>query len=190
MSSRCTVRRAGFRPARFRPAAGAAVVALSLALASCSTDAGEPTGPAPAGGTAATAASTPAPGSAATSTVPVPVGGVTFQIMEARSAQEQARGLSVLDSLPADQGMLFRMTRPGVQGIWMKGMRFPIDILWIGAEGMVVHVERSVTPETYPTVFRNPSDRPAIAVIELAAGVAERHGIDVGSPVALPAVTG
>ncbi len=109
-----------------------------------------------------------------------------FRLHEAVTPAEQALGLGALDSLAPDEGMLFRFGSPGVHPIWMKGMRYAIDILWVGADQTVVHVERSVSPETYPTVFGNPAERPAVAVIELPAGTADRHAIGAGAVVTLP----
>ncbi len=113
------------------------------------------------------------------------IGGATFRLRDTPTAADQSRGLSVVEGLAEDEGMLFRLGSPKVQGMWMKDMRFAIDILWVGADSTVAHLEHDVAPSTYPTVFRNPPDRPAVAVIELAAGAASRHGITVGSPVDL-----
>lgn len=119
----------------------------------------------------------------------VRIGRGDFRLHDTATAADQARGLSVVDRLAEDEGMLFRLGSPGSQGMWMKDMRFAIDILWVGAEGTVVHVESGVTPESFPTVFTNPHDRPAVAVIELAAGALQRNGIAIGSPVQFASLT-
>ena len=40
--------------------------------------------------------------------------------------------------------MLFVFDTPGLYGFWMKGMRFPLDILWIH-DSRVVHKESNVS---------------------------------------------
>lgn len=106
---------------------------------------------------------------------------VSVEIASTEIAREQ--GLSDRTSLPLGQGMLFIFERPDYWGIWMKDMRFPIDILWLGQEGTVVGVEASVTPDTYPRIFYPTT--PALYVVELPAGFAAAHNVSVGSRVAL-----
>lgn len=108
----------------------------------------------------------------------VRVGGVIIQVEVADSQQEQTRGLSGRDSLPTGSGLLFDFKGEGEWGIWMKDMRFPIDIVW--ANDTVVTVAYNVSPDTYPQVF-NPT-APARYVLELPAGYAAAHGIVEGVP--------
>lgn len=61
-------------------------------------------------------------------------------------AKEREQGLSGRESIGINEGMLFLFEEPGLYGFWMKGMRFPIDIIWIaGTE--IVGVEENVEPE-------------------------------------------
>lgn len=162
------------------------VALCALLLASgCSTAAGPATAPAPstASGARATSGTTDIGG-----LLTARIGGATFRLRDTPTAADQQRGLSVVEGLADDEGMLFRLGGPKVQGMWMKDMRYAIDILWVGADGTVVHLEHDVAPATYPTVFQNPPDRLAVAVVELAAGAARRTGIVVGSPVDLDGI--
>ncbi len=74
--------------------------------------------------------------------------------------------------------MLFVFEGVAVQCFWMKDMHFSIDIIWLDAEKRVVHIEKDVSPETYPRTFC-PS-KPAKYVIELSAGEASRSSIRPG----------
>jgi uncharacterized membrane protein (UPF0127 family) len=89
-------------------------------------------------------------------------------------------GLGGRASLPAGQGMLFVFDHPANWGIWMKDMRFAIDILWVRQDGTVATVARNVSPDTYPEVFY-PKTPDALYVIELSAGAAE--GIAEGTKI-------
>jgi len=96
----------------------------------------------------------------------------------ARSRAERIRGLSGRQSLASDSGLLFVFEEPGPQGIWMKEMNFAIDIVWLNKEGVVVHIEAWVSPESYPDVFESPE--PAQYVLEMNAGSVDNLGLMVG----------
>ena len=96
----------------------------------------------------------------------------------------QIQGLSGRQSLDEDKGMLFVYEKPAVLGFWMKDMRFPIDIIWLGDDMRVLGIEARVSPDTYPTVFYSPE--PVRYVLEVNAGWAERNGITPGNEICLP----
>ena len=104
----------------------------------------------------------------------VSIGGAVFSVEVVRTAEEQARGLGYRDSLCADCGMLFPFERPDRYSFWMKGMRFPIDIIWI-REGTIVHIERNASHTDQTRVYR--PDAPADMVLELGAGICNEKGI-------------
>ena len=80
--------------------------------------------------------------------------------------------------------MLFVFDANDYHGIWMKDMRFPIDIIWIAEDKTIVEITRNVAPETYPTIFKPP--RPVRYVIETNPYFAESFSINVGDTVELP----
>ena len=57
--------------------------------------------------------------------------GGTFDVELALSGPQRERGLSYRDGLPQSAGMLFDMGETIVPTFWMKGMRFPLDMVWI-----------------------------------------------------------
>ncbi len=65
----------------------------------------------------------------------------------------------------------------------MKDMRFSIDILWLSADGVVVHMAQNVSPSTYPQSFV--PTKPARYVLEVLAGYAMEHGVAIGDVVRL-----
>jgi uncharacterized membrane protein (UPF0127 family) len=93
--------------------------------------------------------------------------------------------------------MLFTFPRSGYHGIWMKDMRFPLDIIWFrrarthaactrdsAGEGVcleVVDVREHVAPETFPTTLY--PREPAHYVLEVNAGTAQGAGIQRGGTV-------
>ena len=95
----------------------------------------------------------------------------------------RARGLSGRKLLLDDQGMYFIFDHPDVYPFWMKEMNFPIDIIWIGEHMSVVDITKSASPSSFPQTFV--SSAPALYVLEVQAGFAERHGIKIGDQVVL-----
>ena len=94
---------------------------------------------------------------------------IDAEVVDTPSSRQQ--GLSGRESLPAGRGMLFIFDEPGSWGIWMKDMRFSIDILWAREDGTISTIARNVSPDTYPTVF-SPKTPDALYVLELPAGAA------------------
>jgi hypothetical protein len=116
----------------------------------------------------------------ATGTVVI-AGRVTLTVEVARSPEEQVRGLSGRRSLEPDHGMLFVYERAQPVSIWMKGMRFPLDILWIHA-GRIVAIEKDAPPLT-PVGPERVYTATADLVLEVPAGFTDRQKIRVGDPV-------
>ena len=99
----------------------------------------------------------------------------------ARTVEEKVRGLSGRTGLEAGRGMLFVYDRPQPIGIWMKDMRFPLDIIWIRA-GRIVQIERDAPPLA-PVGPERVYTATADLVLEVPAGFAAARKIRVGDPV-------
>jgi len=74
--------------------------------------------------------------------------------------------------------MLFVFPKDGKYAFWMKDMHFPIDIIWLSAEGSVVYMAQNVPPGSFPQTFR--PDVLARYVLELPAGYAKEYNVVVG----------
>ncbi len=79
------------------------------------------------------------------------------------------------------EGMWFDFIVPGIHGIWMKEMSFPLDILWFDEGFRLVHMKENAEPSSYPEVFEPSS--PARYVLEVPAGFAEKYHISFGEKV-------
>jgi len=112
----------------------------------------------------------------------VRVNGQTIKTEVVKTSAELQQGLGGRPCILADQGMLFKFSKPGQLWIWMKDMKFPIDIIWIAPNHQTVGVERNVLPSTYPDKFVN-KDKPAQYVLELKADRSSELGIDLGTPI-------
>src|SRR3989344_5951892 len=79
----------------------------------------------------------------------VKVGDTVFLVDIADAPEERAQGLAGRPSLRSDQAMLFIFDRPDLYGFWMKGMFFPIDIIWI-KDNQVIGFEEELDPDSSP----------------------------------------
>lgn len=123
-----------------------------------------------------TSSQPPSPSSGVTRTITI--GGVPVHVEVVDTDASRAQGLSGHAPLESDQGMLFVFETDGAYPFWMKDMLFPIDILWVDAQGKVVHIEKNVAPDTYPASFT--PDSPARYVLEVPAGFTDQHDIQIG----------
>jgi len=82
----------------------------------------------------------------------------------------RARGLLGRKALPAGEGMLFPRTR----AVHTHFMRFPIDVVFVDRDGVVVRVVAALAP------WRAASCRRADAVLELASGECARLRVREG----------
>ena len=95
--------------------------------------------------------------------------------------EKTIQGLSNRERLPDGQGMLFVVNSVSDWdgSIWMKDMLFPIDVIWLTEDFIVFDISRDIHPETFPEEFY-PSHI-AHYVLEVPAGWADRHGVQVGT---------
>jgi uncharacterized protein len=77
--------------------------------------------------------------------------------------------------------MLFVFARPQPIGIWMKDMRFSLDIVWI-REGRIVQIEKQAPPLT-PTGPERIYTATAYLILEVPAGFSSQQQIRVGDKV-------
>ena len=80
-------------------------------------------------------------------------GGHRYDLQEARTPAEQALGLGGRASMPASSGMLFAYSSTADRCLWMKRMRFPLDMIWLSSQGAVISVQPDVSPKTYPSAY-------------------------------------
>jgi uncharacterized membrane protein (UPF0127 family) len=110
-----------------------------------------------------------------------------FKVEIADSTYLRSRGLAGRDFLPEDAGMLFIFGNPDVQTFWMKGMKLPLDIIWL-RDKRIVGIEKNVPPEPGKSVWElklYTSPEAVDKVLEIGAGLADRYGFEIGDEVGL-----
>ena len=94
-----------------------------------------------------------------------------LRVAVASSFAARLRGLAGLAALPGDVGLEL----PRCRSVHTVGMRFALDLVWVGGDGVVVRVDRAVAP------MRVRSCRGAASVVEVAAGRGDAFAAALGS---------
>lgn len=108
----------------------------------------------------------------------VVVGGKTFNVEVVETSYFLEKGLSGHEQLKSNEGMFFVFEKPDKYGFWMKNMSFPIDIVWFTPDLKINHIEKSVSPNTYPNVFVPETD--SLYVLEISAGQSAELNLKIG----------
>lgn len=98
-------------------------------------------------------------------------------------SEDMARGMMFRDSLAPDRGMLFIHQQAGRYPYWMHNVRIPLDIIWMDSSRRVVEVSTNTPPCDGKPASECPSyggTQPAIFILELAGGLAEKYGVVEG----------
>lgn len=107
-------------------------------------------------------------------------GGQQFAVELAVTSEQRAQGLMYRQRMPADAGMLFLYPAVRPVSMWMKNTLIPLDMLFIGDDGRILHIAERTIPGSTATIS---SMQPARAVLELNGGTAARLKIQVGDRV-------
>ena len=109
--------------------------------------------------------------------------GNCFEVELAITEEEQYAGLGGRELLEENNGMLFVFEEEGYYPFWMKGMLFPLDIIWINDEGVVVDIIKNAEPCGGPICFGIYPEANASYVLELNAYTSNKIKLDVGDSV-------
>lgn len=105
-------------------------------------------------------------------------GSASFRIDLADTAQERSQGLMFVESMPADKGMLFIYDSPQRAAFWMRNTLIPLDMIFIGPEGVVRKVHHRAKPMDDTSIDGGDG---ILAVLEINGGYAKRFGIAEGT---------
>jgi uncharacterized protein len=105
---------------------------------------------------------------------------LVFDVEIADTQEERRIGLMNRESLPNNGGMLFIFEEVIFAQFWMKDTKIPLDILYIGEDGIIKGIHANALPNDETPI---PPPAPALAVLEIAGGSAESLGIVAGNKV-------
>lgn len=96
----------------------------------------------------------------------------------ARAEDEKKRGLSIFDTLPVGQAMLFVYEKESIQSFWMKDMKFSIDIIWLNKDKEVIYINQHADPANFPEIYT--PDKKSLYVLEFNDGFVKKNNINIG----------
>jgi len=111
-------------------------------------------------------------------------GTARFSVEIADDDAERAQGLMFRESLPSGQGMLFIYEAPRTASFWMKNTLIPLDMVFVGADGVVDSVHENAVPGDLSPIFGGDE---ILAVLEIRGGLAGAIGIEAGAEMRHPA---
>ena len=106
------------------------------------------------------------------------------------TAEEISRGLMFRPSLPENRGMLFLFDHPRLPSFWMNNTLIPPDLVFLDGTGVVVDVIANVQRCAADPCPNYPPSSPAQAVLEIVAGSAAVHQLEIGTPIHFERVPG
>ncbi len=110
-------------------------------------------------------------------------GGVrhVFAAEMATTARAQQIGEMFRTDIPAGSGMFFDWGLPArEQAMWMKNCPVPEDMVFIGADGAIIHIAENTVPQSLANI---PSGGPVRATLELQGGITAKLDISPGDHV-------
>lgn len=122
--------------------------------------------------------------------ITAPDGGVKAQIEVevADTKEKRSKGLGFRQSLATTSGMFFIHESPQKYTYWMKGMEFPIDIIWISGDtisDIIPNIPPPVKGQTDETLERYSSTVDVDKVLETNAGFVISNNILKGDKIIL-----
>lgn len=113
-------------------------------------------------------------------TTDVHIGSGVYSVWTATTQPDQIKGLSGVDKIDLNGGLLMAFDTDAEHGIWMKDMNFPLDIIWMDKNEKVIYIVKNAPPED-PAVTVYAPKTPARYVLELPAGSVDKAAIKTGS---------
>lgn len=116
----------------------------------------------------------------------VKINDLRINVEIADTSEKRKKGLGGRQSLASDSGMLFIFEKSDRHALWMKGMKFPLDFIWI-REGKIIDIIKNAKvpdpgtkDQDLPIYLPN---SPATAVLEVNSGFVDSHEVKIGDTI-------
>ncbi len=111
--------------------------------------------------------------------VPLTIRGKKLNAMVSKTYWERVIGLMHRGGMGTNECMLFVLPYSHRHGIWMRNMKFPIDVIWLDDRKRIVHIERSLPPcMSFNCKVYSP-DKDSRYIVELQSGYTKRNRIKI-----------
>ncbi|EDP95379.1 DUF192 domain-containing protein [Kordia algicida OT-1] len=105
---------------------------------------------------------------------------VTLDIEFAETNYERETGLMYRTSMKQNQGMLFIFETEFPRSFYMKNTYIPLDIIYLDKDKKIVSFQENAQPMNVEGL---PSEVPAMYVLEVNAGLAEKWLLEIGDSI-------
>ena len=102
--------------------------------------------------------------------------GKEWEVRLAQTQKEREKGLMFVKNMPDNQGMLFQFKNERIITMWMKNTFILLDMIFIDANGKIVHIHENATPHSLQTIS---SVKPARYVLEINGGQAKKNKMKI-----------
>lgn len=106
------------------------------------------------------------------------IAGKSIKVDLAITEEMHQKGLSGRSMLKEDEGMLFVFDEPGKYYFWMKGMNFPIDIIWFDENMKVVYIKKGAQEEDFLETYG--PDINTKYVLEVVSNFSDKNNLKIG----------
>lgn len=111
-------------------------------------------------------------------------GQMRFRVDIAADDVTRGQGLMFVRQMDRDKGMLFLWDTPRRAQFWMRNTYIPLDMLFVGPDGVVRHVHHEAVPLDETVIDGGEG---VLAVLEINGGLARKFGMGVGDQLRHPA---
>ena len=101
----------------------------------------------------------------------------TIEVEFAKNDEERALGLMYRSSMDEHQGMWFIFPEEAPRSFYMRNTEIPLDIIYLDKDKKVVSIAKNARPYDETSL---PSEKPAMYVLEINGGLADKWGIERG----------
>jgi len=104
----------------------------------------------------------------------------TIDVEFAKNEMERSLGLMYRSSMDEHQGMWFIFPEEAPRSFYMRNTEISLDIIYLDKDKKVVSIAKNARPYDETAL---PSEKPAMYVLEINGGLADKWGIDKGDRV-------
>lgn len=109
---------------------------------------------------------------------------ITVEVAD--TAEKRRVGLGGKETLASDSGMLFIFDKPDKYPFWMKGVKFPLDFIYIRSN-KVVDIIKNAQPVAAGTADKDIPiylpNQPIDSMLEVNGGFADQNNIQIGDEI-------
>jgi uncharacterized protein len=114
--------------------------------------------------------------------VTIKINNQIFHIDVAVTSEQKEKGLGDKESMDELYGMFFPYDHKEQYSFWMKGMKFPLDFVWIDGN-IIADITENVPILTNNQITVVKPNKPVDKILELNAGIVRKYNIKIGDTV-------